>query len=385
MMKRTLGWLMLMAGILSMSSCIKDEEANKECDIQKAWIEGDEFKKYFTDANQMRKDNVSSSESEIVFTVRSLISLPKQLPLFLEVTPKATVEPASGTPQDFTQGPVVYTVTSEDGQWKRQYTVKFQEASLPVFKFGFEHVANSEKTTGGSIYNEFYEVDSKGERLNIWASGNAGASLTLVYKQPDAFPTYSVSEGHTGKALCLQTISAGEFGVALKKPIAAGTLFLGKFIVENVITNTLKTTRFGIPIDREPVRVTGWYKYKPGEKFTNKDMQETAGKVDQAHIYGVLYKNKDAEGKELYLYGDDVLTNASIVKKAEVAALPATDEWTRFEMFFEGQDIDPTMLKNRDYNLTIVFSSSKDGASFEGAIGSVLLVDDVEVSFLEVQ
>ena len=38
------------------------------------------------------------------------------------------------------------------------------------------------------------------------------------------------------------------------------------------------------------------------------------------------------------------------------------------------------MLANRGYNLTIVFSSSIDGATFEGAIGSTLKIDSVKLT-----
>ena len=35
-------WLVVAVPFL-MTSCIKDEAANKECDIESAWIEGDEL------------------------------------------------------------------------------------------------------------------------------------------------------------------------------------------------------------------------------------------------------------------------------------------------------------------------------------------------------
>ena len=61
--------------------------------------------------------------------------------------------------------------------------------------------------------------------------------------------------------------------------------------------------------------------------------------------------------------------------------MPATDQWTRFEMFFEGKDADNKEVADNKFNLALVFSSSKDGAKFEGAIGSTLYVDEVEISF----
>ena len=34
----------------------------------------------------------------------------------INITPGATIEPANGSVQDFTEGPVVYVVTSQDGE-----------------------------------------------------------------------------------------------------------------------------------------------------------------------------------------------------------------------------------------------------------------------------
>ena len=78
---------------------------------------------------------------------------------------------------------------------------------------------------------------------------------------------------------------------------------------------------------------------------------------------------------------DKLMDNPQVYKVARVPALPPTDQWRHFEMFFEGEDADNAMVAEKAYNLTIVFSSSKDGAAFEGAIGSELCIDEVEISF----
>ena len=371
--------LFLLALVLMCTSCIKDELPNTECDITSAWVEGDEYAVNFYEPSQMRLENISTTENELVFTVRSLISLPKSMPLYFNITPGATISPANGSPQDFTQGPVTYTVTSQDGSWKREYTVVFKEASLPTFTFSFENYETKESSS--NYYHEFYEIDQAGMRQNIWASGNLGAILIKYNSQAEDQPTYSTPDGYKGRGVCLNTQYAGELGKAFGKPIAAGNLFIGRFILENVLIDALKATQFGRPIDRVPVRVTGYYKYQPGSVFTNKEMQEVPGRVDEASIYAVFYRNKDAQGNDVYLYGDDVLSSPYIVRKAQVATLPPTNEWTRFEMFFEGSDADEALLAAQGYNMTLVFSSSKDGASFEGAVGSVLYIDEVAISF----
>jgi hypothetical protein len=130
--------------------------------------------------------------------------------------------------------------------------------------------------------------------------------------------------------------------------------------------------------------VTGYYKYKPGEVFTDKGYREVPSRIDEPTIYASLYLNHDEQGNEVMLHGDDVRTSTYIVRKAEVAALPATDEWKPFEMTFEGVvPIDAELLANRGYNLALVFSSSKTGDTFEGSVGSTLWIDNVEITFLE--
>ena len=370
-----------------MISCIKDEAPNNECDIESAWVEGPELEKLFYETAEMRKENISSTETSITFVVRSMLMVPKQIPVNFTITDKASIEPASGSLQDFTNGPVIYTVTSEDGQWKRTYKVAFAEPVLPKSKHSFELADTAE---GGIFirnwYHQFYEIDESGETQRLWASGNPGFALTLFSGAgPEEFPTYMSDAGYEGNCVRLETMSTGELGKSMGKPIAAGNLFLGKFNVDMSAIEPLKATEFGVRWDREPVRVTGYYKYKPGKDFTNSDMEIDPNRTDEANIYAVFYRNVDADGKPYVLYGGDVadldkiLDNLLVYKVASVSSLPPTDQWTRFEMFFEGEDAPAEIVANKGCNLAIVFSSSKGGAQFEGAIGSILYVDEVEV------
>ncbi len=139
----------------------------------------------------------------------------------------------------------------------------FQEVPLPAEKFSFEHVeTRTERTMLGGI-NElhiFYELAS-GERSYCWATGNSGSALAKSDSKPEDFPAYSTPDGKEGRGVCLNTQSAGPLGEFIKKPIASGSLFLGKFVVEHVLSDALLATQFGVPNSKEPVRITGWYKY----------------------------------------------------------------------------------------------------------------------------
>ena len=50
-------------------------------------------------------------------------------------------------------------------------------------------------------------------------------------------------------------------------------------------------------------------------------------------------------------------------------------------MFFDGRDAPDGLVTAQGFSLALVFSSSKQGAQFEGAIGSTLYVDEVEVLY----
>ena len=158
-------------------------------------------------------------------------------------------------------------------------------------------------------------------------------------------------------------------------------------MVEHVLSDALLATQFGVPNSKEPVRITGWYKYKPGEKFTDMNMTVYPDRTDEASIYAVFYRNTDDQRKGYTLDGhavedlDKLLDNPQVYKVARVASLPATDTWTQWEMFFEGRDAPDDIVAAQGFNLALVFSSSKRGAQFEGAVGSTLYVDEVEVSY----
>lgn len=364
---------------LLLTACIKDEPKNMECDVIEAWVEGDGLTQYFIRETDMHISDVPSGENKLTFTVRDRNALPA-MPVHFSLTPGATVSPANGSSQDFSKGPVAYTITSEDGQWHRTYTVDFREAILPSSRYDFE---DFELSHNDHYYQWYYKSDN-GDVEHIWASGNEGYMIACPNTPAMNYPTVPDENGVDGYCIRLTTSSTGSWGKTFKKPIAAGNFYLGAFDSQYALTNTLKTTLMGIPYTREPVKVTGYYKFSPGEVFTDKDSNPVEGRIDEPSIYSVLYLNHDEQGNEIMLHGDDVLSSPYIVRKAQVASLPPTGEWQRFEMTFEGSvPIDAVLLASRGYNLAMVFSSSKTGDTFEGAVGSTLHVDKVEITFKE--
>ena len=105
------------------------------------------------------------------------------------------------------------------------------------------------------------------------------------------------------------------------------------------------------------------------------------GKHDDFAIYAVLY---EVTPQVPYLDGTNSLSNENIVLKAELDNRKETDVWIHFAIDFkpvDGRKIDAKKLAEGKYNLAIIMSSSKDGAIFNGAIGSTLYVDEMELYY----
>jgi hypothetical protein len=162
--------------------------------------------------------------------------------------------------------------------------------------------------------------------------------------------------------------------------IAAGNFFLGEFDVQVALLNAMQATRFGKPFMRKPVKLMGVYQYKRGATYQDRAGNPVPGRLDEGQIYAVLYRNHDAQGNELVLHGDDVQTNPNIVALCIVPDVNPTTNWVKFDQpFIYKEELDMELLSNRGYSLTVVFTSSIDGATFQGAIGSELIVDQVRL------
>ena len=376
------------ASTLSLTSCFKDEPLNAECDIEQAYIHpGPLLKLWFANAADTLV-NVQSDQDKIEFTMRSFANLSKQAPMF-RLTPGATIQPESGSVHDFSKGPVTYVVTSEDKQWTRTYQVSIKKGQTSMsneFEFEFENAYLNK-----GYYN--WKENWNGEELDIWATGNPGFKISNSSAKPEEYPTTMIEEGYQGKGVKLTTQRTSKLADMVHKPIAAGNLFIGQFDATDALRDAMKATKFGHPFSfsAKPAKLEGWYKYQAGEKFTDKNMKEL-DRHDYGTIYAVLYENIDEKGNAVLLYGDNVQTSKQIVALALVGethdengkvAIGNTPEWHHFSVDFDyqsyGKTIDPVKLKNGGYSLSIVCSSSSDGANFLGAVGSTLWVDSFKL------
>lgn len=368
----------------TLTSCFKEEPLNAECDIEQAYIHLDNPLEMFFQKSDTLISVLSTAE-DINFVVRKSTDLTSLAPKF-RMTPGATIYPDNGSEQDFSNGPIVYTVTSEDKQYKRSYRINFV-SNKDIMEYNFDHFFLNVYPAPANKYYVWSDVDSEGNLLNNWANGNPGYRLAKGSATPEEYPTAPESEPGHETCVKLTTSDTGPFGRNMKMPIAAGNLFLGEFDMSKAfVANAagvkgVLATKFGVPISSQPISFNGFYKYKRGEVFTDKYGTEQ-NKKDFGSIYAVFYDNHDAEGKPFVLHGDDVLSSEQIISIADLGKIDDTPEWTTFNINFTmqpGKIIDPVKLANRGYNLAIVSSSSIDGAIFEGAIGSTLWIDNYSI------
>lgn len=380
----------------TLTSCFKDEALNNECDIEKAWIQVDNPDAVFFQPSNAELPDIESTKTDLIFPDLRPNSDVTALPVYFKVTDGATIVPENGSVQNFADGPVTYVVTSEDGQYNRTYRVfiKATDAGTtpdpgnpdkPEEQLGYVHY-DFENYFLDPASSKFY-VWSDYENGSNWATGNPGFKIAKGSAKPDQYPSTPLAEGYDGAGVKLVTSDTGPFGVVVNMRIAAGNLFTGVFDSKSATKAPLKATHFGEgsynQINYRPVTLAGYYQYTPGEVFTDKAGKVVEDRIDQGDIYAVVFRNVDSEGKSFYLTGDNVLTSPQIVALARVPNVVKTEGgWQNFSVDFNySGELDPTILANYGYSMAVVFTSSIEGAAFQGAVGSTLLIDKVSIAY----
>lgn len=358
------------------TSCIQDEALNSEAAIDACT------------GTDVQLAHINSDSKEINIYVHKGADLSKQQ-LQFKLPVGATLKANEHYPDDvmnnydFSNGSHsrTFTVTSEDGEWHSTYTVKIIPTEVPG-SFHFEELLPSSNTEYDILYEFEPGTSTSISRVLQWSSGNPGFKLTSMADNRTGYPTQQITDGYRGKGLKLTTCDTGSFGAMVKMYIAAGNLFIGSFDLANALKDPLRATKFGIQYYKRPVSLKGYYKFKAGDVYTDEGVVQK-DKKDRFDIYAILY---EANENSFMLDGSNSLdlTSDKLVSIARISEEEAkeTDTWTAFELPFEavnGKSIDAAKLQNGKYKLSIVLSSSVDGAYFKGAVGSTLHIDELEL------
>lgn len=353
------------------SSCIKEEGLNREADIKSFNLP--------SDVMLMPSIINQKGDNRVIITVYDTTGLSNgKVAPEIVLSEGATITPASKEEVTLKDYQALYVVTAEDGG-KKEYRLII-EPDKPQ-KYNFESWYEVANTAGTRVYEMLTDP--------LWSNANQG--VATLYRDGDLFPTRSTEESYSGKyGMLLETVfgNRNKWLLAMDIPLYAGSAFRGYFDFSAGLSNPLACAKFGQIHPKstgKPTRLTGWYKYKSGEYYQtctvvkNKNRIDTIqGRIDEPDIYAVYFKVPAGnDGKNIYLTAENVLTSDRIIAKAIIDDRTEKADWTNFDIpFVYSEEPDYSQF---DYKLAIVFSSSRQGAFYEGAIGSLLHIDEVEV------
>lgn len=348
---RKLCYLTALVG--SLQACIKDAPMNPEADIEKVTF----------DKSLMTGDVFIDQANGLIMLYLTPEAYEKGIAPQLTLSSGASVTPASGDSIRFNTTEVhQYVVTSADGRNKKTY--KVVGVNIGTWKWDFEKWIQNEDY---GYQHPIGDIDS----ANVWSSGNPGIAFSGVGEDPQAYPLRSTTDAYHGKyAAEMVTREGTELSGWVGIKLFAGSLFLGVFDIEKAFAHPLEATQFGQPYRGEALRFTGYYKYQPGPKYQNKDGVILPDMKDSCSVYAVLYTGTTR------LDATNIHTSDRIVATATLPEGSAKANWTRFDLPF-------VMKRKVNYDeklmMAIVASSSQYGDKYEGAIGSRLVLDSLEI------
>ena len=264
----------------------------------------------------------------------------------------------------------VLDLISEDGSlhiWTIQAFVASQTPQLDNYKLNHWY----ETATG-------YFEPGENASNTTWATGNRGSQLL------NRIATTPKDLGYGNLAARMETLSNGPLGSVFGAPISAGSLFTGIFNADNIDpADPSAATEFGTPFAGRLSAIQFKYSYKPGE--TNKDKTGAVLEYsDAADVYAFLEVrlNNTTERLATAWFRIDELQEdlISFTMPFTYGELDSSfPEYMQPEngLFVAENQVDfilPT-------HIVFVASSSFDGANFAGAVGSLLVIDDVELIY----
>jgi hypothetical protein len=343
----------LVAPVLFISSCVQEDHfgASSEKKIVSFSLQG-----------QVGNTIIIEEQRLIKITVGATEDIKALKPTEILISTFARVEPGPDEVKDFSEA-VLYEVYAEDGT-SATYTVEVtQEGSEPQL----------ENSSFDSWYTTPKGYKEPGSDANsIWATGNAG---TVTLGSANVTPQVISSSNQAAK---LVTLDLGNLAGGIGQRMAAGSLFTGKFQLD--IANPLNSTKFGIPFSARPKGFSVKYAYSPGSPYLNKNGQILA-KNDSCDIYVFLENREGDEIKRVatgwFRSGEEKIDQFYTITVDLIYGTLGTNVPV-YQKPVNGLYANPT---DKVTHITVVFSSSYNGALFEGGTNSTLVIDQFSLIY----
>lgn len=306
------------------------------------------------------KTYIDTANAQVnVFTAAHLgdIDFPLTLTPVIEVSQGASISPASGAsvtfnnPEDF----VKYTITAEDGVNTKDYIFTIRDNQIP--NAGFESWFNEIGMNAQPFLQPGKHMES-----TVWATANMGTSIYSIYG------TTPIVEGDN-------TMVKVETVTTIALPIVASALYLGKFDLDGAIkdpTNPVAAAKLGIPFYKRPSAVKFKYSYKAGDQMVQAVLKDPGNLFGGFDIY-------ELEGTDKFMI-EAILEKRDGDQVATVGQVKFIGD-TNTETMVELKLVLEYLSEEEPTHFSISFSPSLDGGTYKGAVGSALIIDDLEILY----
>ncbi len=343
---------------LTLLGCLRDDKFGKS---NYAII------KTFTLPGQNGSTKIDNENLTISIPIMDTIVDLNLIPTEITISNFATISPKVTSSQDF-QSPVEYTATAEDG-------------TIQVYTVSVEKTGNVPQIDNSSFEDWYIETVASNnisqpgsdKATTLWATANRG--LALGGASENTTPHQKTADSLYAK---LETVSAP----AIVR-IAAATLFTGKFTEGFPSINDPRSNlTLGVSFTGRPQAMRFQYKYTPGS--SNEDSNgDPLTYGDQCDIYMFL-ENRDGSktkriGTAWFRNGDTQSSWKYLDIPVKYGPLDASDPW--FVYAQPQPDEEWGTGSESITHITVLFSSSFEGDFFNGAIGSTLEVDNLEMVY----
>jgi hypothetical protein len=322
-------------------------------------------------SNQASNAVINKSEFTVEVEIPAGIDLATISIQTLTLSSFATSDKQVGDVMDLNE-PQQMVVTAEDGSTHIWTISSFVASATPQLDNGD---LNRWYKTGSDYYEPGADAAT-----TIWGTGNPGTQIL------NKLATVPFDFGNGNLAAQMITLDNGRLAGTFGAPISAGSIFTGVFDSDKIDPSDPQAAiDFGTPFSGRPGKLRFKYQFENGE--INKDKQgNELPYPDALDIYALL---------EIRLGGK--------TERLATAWFRSSDdqpELATMELSFTYGELDgsfPDYMKPTDHgyvsgdsatfvlptHITFVASSSFDGANFAGAIGSTLIIDDVEMAYEE--
>lgn len=404
---KKLGLFLIMASVAVFSACSDDDDKGPAEDLA-VEIEGN----YFGSLDVKVGDDASEPSSNFIFlkrTAKNEVELKLESFSFGEIQLKDAIT-LGGIKLDGKSQDVVLKENKQDIKLDlggesitatvvTNGTVKGKELNLTldIDASGLKVAVTFKGDLVGEVATILYDMEEwepewkNGKEIPIgMASSNQGSSSIFAAGKPGITKSDKENTYNGQYSAKIETLRAKGSG-NLIPVVTSGSLFTGFFrwdMMAGLRGEALKMTEFGIGFEKgQPLQLSGYFKYKAGAEYLRVPEGGEIGNPapdvntkDECAINAILYKIDSKE--EAPITGIDTYKDPRIVARAMFKSGDTEGKgYHRFETKFI-MDPGKTYDSSNKYRLAIISASSADGNNYNGAPGSVLYLDDIEITYI---